>query len=133
MMDNGRKNGLFIHLLKPSSMKQLILLVASTMLTFHWPDGPKAVPPDTANTSQALFTYTWYFDQAKNHPTGTVNTVSDEMEFLRDNFAGNIFSSSPSSGLTAYQYGYFYYYPAAVIYSDLYYQASTPSSAATGH
>jgi hypothetical protein len=34
-------------------------------------------------------------------------------------FGGNIFSSTPSMGLHAYEYGYYPYMLPAIIYSDL--------------
>ena len=104
-------------------MKKKLSLVAATMLMFLWPYHPSTAyhQPETGKPS-AFFYYTWYYDDDEQYPTGTVSTINTELELLRNTFSGNVFSSSPSAGLTAYEYGFFLYYPAAIIYSDLPYQ-----------
>lgn len=101
-------------------MKRMIQLVAFTLVIFLWPGQSSTAwhqPADAAPA--AFFPYTWYYDEDMTQPVGTVATVSAEMDRLRLIYPGNVFSSSYSSGLSAYEYGYYSYYPAAIIYSDL--------------
>lgn len=113
-------------------MKKMISLVVVTTLMFLWPYHPStAYHQLEKGKPAAFFYYTWYLDEDMQNPTGTESTINTEMERLRDVYSGNVFSSSPSLGLTEYEYGYFMYYPAAIIYSDLPYQLNRNQGSAS--
>lgn len=85
-------------------------------------------------TSSALLNYTWYYDQYKSWPVGVTSSAEAELTRLRSLYAFNVFTTSPASGYPAYEWGYFLFYPPAIIYSDLgYYAASSSDSAASRH
>ncbi|NII27778.1 hypothetical protein HB364_22030 [Pseudoflavitalea sp. X16] len=101
-------------------MKRVMQLVTITLVIFLCLGNPSTARHQAANnTSSAFFPYTWYYDVDMNDPVGAVSYVNTEMERLRDIYPGNVFQSSHSSGLREYEYGYFYYYPAAIIWTDL--------------
>lgn len=82
----------------------------------------------------ALLNYTWYYDQYKSWPVGVTSSAEAELTRLRSLYAYNVFTTSAASGYPAYEWGYFLFYPPAIIYSDLgYYAASTRDSAASRH
>jgi hypothetical protein len=97
--------------------KMIATLVAITLLWSYQPSTASYVPDKSKPAG--FFYYTWYMDEDMTVPTGTVNTVATEMQRLRNAHPCCIFASSPSAGLTSYEYGAFSFYPSAVIYSDL--------------
>lgn len=101
-------------------MKKMTQVAAATLLLCLWIGQPTtAYTTQEHRTAADFFPYTWYYDADMTEPVGTVSYVNTEMERLRALYPGNVFSSSYSSGLRQFEYGYYYYYPAAIIYTDL--------------
>ncbi|MBO9565860.1 MAG: hypothetical protein J7621_23990 [Niastella sp.] len=94
-------------------------LIALLLLGMR-PDQPTSATPTFATQApEVLFYYSWYYDYDRYNPVGTTNTVNGEMARLRNIYPGNTFSATPAWGLHEYEYGFFLYFPLAVIYSDL--------------
>ncbi len=101
-------------------MKKALSLGIITLLLALWPSHPgSATPPPATQTPKALFIYTWYYDPDGYDPTGSTNTVNAEMARLRTVHPGYTFSATPAWGLHEYEYGYFFFFPLAIIYSDV--------------
>ena len=95
----------------------LLLLAAIALLpgsarpvaTLH----PQPVPGD------AFRDYTWYMDPDYTDPTGTVSDVNVEIYRLQCLFGGNTFTTTPSMGLQAFEWGYYPSMFPVIIYSDM--------------
>ena len=113
-------NGLIHSLCKPSIMKKATLLVATSMLIFLWPSNHSVARHQQVNSiPAAYFNYTWYLDTELENPVGTVSTVNAEMVRLRNAHSAYVFASTFSLGLREMEFGYYSYYPAAVIYTNM--------------
>ncbi|MBO9561991.1 MAG: hypothetical protein J7621_04425 [Niastella sp.] len=102
-------------------MKKALSLGIITLLLALCPGQSITATPQPAApaTSKALFIYTWYYDYDAYYPVGTTNTVNGEMQRLRNANPGYTFSATPAWGLHEYEYGFFLFFPIAIIYSDL--------------
>jgi hypothetical protein len=67
----------------------------------------------------ALVNYTWYYDADFSEAVGSTSEVNTELNRLRNLFPSYTFSSSPSPGMYAYEYGYYPFYVVPVIYSNI--------------
>lgn len=101
-------------------MKKAILLVATTAIMFLWPNNPSVARHQQVNSAPAaFFNYTWYLDTEMENPVGTVSTVNVEMNRLRNLHPSYVFQSTFTLGLREMEFGYYSYYPAAVIYTNM--------------
>ncbi|AXY74768.1 hypothetical protein D3H65_12580 [Paraflavitalea soli] len=101
-------------------MKKRMLVAAATIVLFFYPDNTSSARYSQSNGQLTnLFVYSWYYDQGGTDPTGTLATISDEVESLREIYSGYVFTSTPTMGLREFEFGYFSYYPAAVIYTNM--------------
>lgn len=65
-----------------------------------------------------FLTYTWYYDADMMDPVGTESTTGVEIDRLRDLYPFNVFSSTFSIGLHAYEFGYYSPFITSTIYSN---------------
>lgn len=99
------------------NIKIIIPVIAIALLSGSFTS--TGVNRTSTSQSQAFRDYTWYTDADYTDPTGTICDINEEIFRLHCLFGGNIFSSTPSMGLHAYEYGYYPYMLPAIIYSDL--------------
>jgi hypothetical protein len=101
-------------------MKKALSTGLIALLLALWPGQPTVATPQPATpaTAKVLFYYTWFYDYDGFYPTGTVNTVNAEMARLRSIYPSYVFSATPAWGLHEYEYGFFLFFPMAIIYSN---------------
>jgi hypothetical protein len=102
-------------------MKHLLILcaVAAFAVSGQSSRGPAAVPETNKTVAEAALTgYTWYTDPYLENPTGTVSPINTELSRLRSLYPGYVFSSSPSTNLQEFEYGYSPLFLDHVIYSN---------------
>lgn len=63
-------------------------------------------PAAKAPADKVLLDYSWYSDPDFISFTGQVSTVNTELSRLRSLYSGYVFSATPGTGLTEFEWGY---------------------------
>ena len=97
-----------------------LLLFAGILCVILQGNKPVVEQHETTVAQKVLvLDYTWYTDYSMFEPTGTVCSISDEIDRLRTLWPEYVFSNFPSMGLDEFEYGYYSPVHSAVIYSNL--------------
>jgi hypothetical protein len=106
-------------LFKPFFMQKILsfLLLLSICFLFHGNtvSGTSSKHPSQSN---ALVMFSWYNDINYLDFTGSVTTISNEIERLRSTYPGVVFKTYPDIGFYPFEYGYFTPSITSVIYSN---------------
>jgi len=95
----------------------ILLLLAAAVLTFE-SGKPAKMKKSPVKTHQAYTTYTWFEDEDLTAPVGTMCDVNVEIARLQSIFGGYTFTTMQQMNLHEYEWGWNYYFPTVIIYSD---------------
>ncbi|MFT3822508.1 MAG: hypothetical protein QM731_01260 [Chitinophagaceae bacterium] len=99
--------------LKMVMAASMAILLATTAFTTNNTNAANAT-----TKSKKLLDYVWYKDEEMTDPTGTLCSPGTEVSRLQTLFPANIFTTTYSGGLQAYEWGYNSGTATVIIYSD---------------